>query len=47
MNTSRYTSEQQVGALQEESRTILEQVKAMDIIIASGDIKVDETAQLL
>ena len=38
--------QQQVGALQEERQTTFEQVKALENIIASGEIKVDEAAQL-
>ena len=38
--------EQQVGAIQESRWTTREQVKAMYNMIASGDIKVDEAAQL-
>ena len=35
-------NEQQVGSLQEESPTTLEQVKPLVNIIESGEIKVDE-----
>ena len=46
MNPSISPSEQQFGALQEEIRTTLEQVKSLENIIASGEIRVDESAQL-
>ena len=46
VNPYRAPSEQQVGALQEERRTALGKFKALEIIIASEKIKVDETAQL-
>ena len=46
VNPSRSQSEKQVGDLQEEMRKTLEQVKALENIIASGDIKLDEAAQL-
>ena len=45
MNTSRAPSEQQVEALQEESQTTLEQIKAMNNIMTSRYIRVDEAAQ--
>ena len=41
VDPSRSPSEQYVGDIQEESRTKLEQVKALGNIIASGNIKVD------
>ena len=46
VNTYRAPSEQQIRAIQEERRTTLEQVKALENIIASGKIKVDEASQL-
>ena len=46
MNPYRSPNEQQVGALKEERRTSLEQVKALENIIASGEIRVDEAYQL-
>ena len=46
VNPPRDTSEHQVGALQKENWTTLEQVKSLENIIASGEIKVYETAQL-
>ena len=46
MNPSRAPSEQHYGAIQEEMRTALEQVKSLKNIISSGEIKVDEDAQL-
>ena len=46
LNSSRAPSEQQVGALQETNRTALGQVKALEDIIASGEIKVNEADQL-
>ena len=39
-------SEQPVGDIQEERQTTLEQVKSIENIISSGDIKVDGSAQL-
>ena len=45
MNPSRAPNEQQVGYIQEESQTTLEQVKSMEYIIASVEINVDEAAQ--
>ena len=45
MNSSRDPNEQQVGALQEEMWTTLEQVKALGDIIASVEIQVDEADQ--
>ena len=41
VNPSRAPIEQQAGALQEEKRKILEQVKSLENIIASGEIKVN------
>ena len=46
MNPCRDSNVQQVGALQEEMRTKLEQVKALENIISSGDIKVNGADQL-
>ena len=46
MNPSISPSEQQVGDLQEEMRTTIEQVKALENIIESGEIKVDKAAKL-
>ena len=46
MNPYRDPSEQQIGALLEERRTTLKHVKALENIIASGKIRVDEAAQL-
>ena len=46
VNPSRSLSEQQVGVIQEVSRTTLEQVKALENIISSVDIKVDKSAWL-
>ena len=46
VNPSRAPSEQQVGALQEERRATLEQVKALENIIVQREIKVDESDQL-
>ena len=46
VNPSRAQSEQQVGALQEEMQTSLEQVKAIENVITSGEIKVHEADQL-
>ena len=46
MSPTRAPSEQHVGALQEERWATLEQVKALKNIIASGEIKLDESAQL-
>ena len=46
MNLYIYPNEQQVGALQEERRTTLEQVEALEHTIALGYIKVDEASQL-
>ena len=46
VNLSRSPSEQYFRALQGERRTALEQVKALENIIASGDIKVYEADQL-
>ena len=45
VNPSRYSSEQQDGALQEEIRTKLEQIKSLENIIVSGEMKVYENAQ--
>ena len=45
LNTYRDPSEQQVEDLQEEIPTTLEQVKALEDIIASVEIKVDEASQ--
>ena len=39
MNPYRAPSEQHVGDLQEERRKTLEQVKSLENIIASGEIK--------
>ena len=46
LNTPRAPSEQHVGYIQEERRTTLEQVKALDYIIVSGEIRVDKYDQL-
>ena len=46
MNPSRAPSEQQVGALQEENQKTLEQVKVLENIIVSGEIKAYEAVQL-
>ena len=46
VNTSRAPSEQHVGAIQEEKRTTLEQVKGLESIIAPGEIKIDKGAHL-
>ena len=46
VNPYRDPSEQKVGAIQEERWETLEQVKSLENIISSGDIKVDEFAQL-
>ena len=46
MSPYRAQSEQQVGSLREERRTTLEQVKSLENIIASGEIKVHEADQL-
>ena len=46
VNPYRAPSEQQFGSLQQERRTTLEQVKSLENIIASGDIKVYEATQL-
>ena len=46
MNPYRSPSEHQVGSIKEESRTTLEQVKSLEYIIVSGDIKVYEYSQL-
>ena len=43
---SRAPNEQQAGALQEERRTTLEQVKDPETIIVSGEIRADEANQL-
>ena len=45
VNTSRSPSEQQVGAIQEESWTRLGKIKSLETLIASGEIKVYEAAQ--
>ena len=41
-----YLFKNQVEVLQEESRTTLEQVKALENIISSVEIKIDKSAQL-
>ena len=41
-----YLFKNQVEVLQEESRTTLEQVKSLENIISSVEIKVDEDTQL-
>ena len=46
VSPSRAPSEQQVGALREERRNKLEQVKALGYIIASGESMLDEADQL-
>ena len=46
MDTYRDPSEQQIGDLQKELRTTLEQVKALENIILSGEIKLDEADQV-
>ena len=46
VNPSRSPSGKHVGALQEERRAELDQVKYLKNIIASGEIKSDESAQL-
>ena len=46
MNPFIYPIEKQVGDIQEEMRTTLEQVKDLENIIAYGDIKVDKSDQL-
>ena len=46
MNTYRSPIGQQVGTLQEENRTTLEQVKSLEDIIASREIKLYKSAQL-
>ena len=46
MNPYRALSEQQVGSIQEERWTTIEQVKDLENIIASGEIKVYEAAHL-
>ena len=46
MIPSRDPIDQQVGALQEETRTALEEVKSLENIISSREIKVDEYDQL-
>ena len=46
MNPSRSPSEKKVGAIQEERRSTLEQVKPLEDIITSGEIKVYEAPQL-
>ena len=46
VNPSGTLNEQQVGVIQEVSRTTLEQVKALENIISSVDIKVDKSAWL-
>ena len=46
MIPSRDLIDQQVGALQEETRTALEEVKSLENIISSREIKVDEYDQL-
>ena len=45
LNPSRAPSEQQVEALQEERRATLKQVQSLEIIIASGEITIDESDQ--
>ena len=45
VDPSIYPNEQQVRAIQEESWTTLEQVKALENIIALGEIKVDKSDQ--
>ena len=46
VNPSRNIIEQQVEDLKEEILTTLEQIKALENIITSGEIKLDEAAQL-
>ena len=46
VNLSIAPSEEQFRAIQEERWATLEQVKALENIIESGEIKVDESAQL-
>ena len=46
VNSYRAPNEEHVGVLQEEMRTTLEEVKYLENIIASGEIKVDEAYQL-
>ena len=46
MNPSRSPNEHHIRDLQEEIRTKLEQAKALENIIASQEIKVDESDQL-
>ena len=46
MNIYRAPSEQHVRALQEERRTTFEQVKSLENIISSVEIKVYEDSQL-
>ena len=46
VNPYRAPNEQYIVDLQEESWTTLEQVKSLENIIASQDIKVDEAYQL-
>ena len=46
VNPSRSPNKQHIGALQEEIQTTLEQVKALENIITSQEIKLDETDQL-
>ena len=46
MNPYRAPSKQQVGSLQEERRTKLEQVKALENTIASGKKKIHKDAWL-
>ena len=46
LNPYRAPSEQQVEALQEERRKTIEQVKSLENMISSGEIKVDEATQL-
>ena len=46
VNPSRAPNKKQVGGIQEKKCTTLEQVKALENNIASGEIKVDEPYQL-
>ena len=46
VNLSRSPREQQVGGLQEERHTRLEQAKSQENILLSQDIKVDEADQI-
>ena len=41
VNPSKAPSEQKVGVIQEERRITFEQIKSLENIIASGEIKVD------